>query len=108
MDELETLLRQFQPRRPRPLPGTERPRATRPLVWLTLSGLAAAVALTVSWREPVPDLIEPKTAGLTLGSLNAHAMRSIDDLDTVLTQTSPAILPRVDRPGSVLYALAKE
>jgi hypothetical protein len=108
MDELETLLRQFQPRRPRPLPDAEHPRATRPLVWLVLSGLAASVVLMVSWREPVPDLIEPKTAGLTLGALNALAMRSIDDLDTVLAQTSPAILPRVDRPGGVLYALAKE
>jgi hypothetical protein len=108
MDELETLLRQFQPCRPRPLPDTERPRATRPLVWLTLSGLSAAVVLTVSWRAPVPDRLDPKTAGLTLGSLNAHAVRSIDDLDTVLTQTSRAILPRVDRPGSVFYALAKE
>jgi len=108
MDELETLLRQFQPRRPRPLPDAERPRATRPLAWLTLSGLAAAVVLTVNWRAPVPDRLGPKTAGLTLGSLNAHAMRSIDDLDTVLTQRSPAILPRVDRPGGDLYALAKE
>jgi hypothetical protein len=108
MDELERLLRQFQPCRPRPLPGTDRPRATRPLVWLTLSGLAAAVVLTVSWRAPVPERREPKTAGLTLGSLNAHAIRNIDDLDTVLTETSPAILPRVDRPGGALYALAKE
>ena len=108
MDELETLLRQFQPRRPSPLPDAERSRATRPLVWLAFAGLAAAVVLMVSWRGPAPDPIEPKTAGLTLGALSAHAARSIDDLDTVLTRASPAILPRVDRPGSALYALAKE
>ena len=108
MDELETLLCQFQPRRPRPLPDAERRRATRPLVWFAFSGLAAAVVLMVSWRVPASDLIEPKTAGLTLGALSAHAARSIDDLDTVLTQASPAILPRVDRPGGALYALAKE
>jgi hypothetical protein len=108
MDDLEGLLRQFQPRRPRPLPGAERGRASRPLVWLALSGLAAAVVLMVSWRAQTPLLDAPHTSGLTLGALNAHAARSIDDLDDVLTRTSPVILPRVDRPGSVLYALAKE
>jgi hypothetical protein len=65
------------------------------------------------WRMPVrfggaPELGTPNTADLTLGALNAHAVRSIETLDEVLTQTSPAILPRVDRPGGSLYALAKE
>jgi len=108
MDELETLLRQFQPHRPPPLPDAEGPRAPRPVVWFALSGLAAAVMLVVSWREHAPALEAPNAPGLTLGVVNAYALRSIDDLDTVLTQTSPAILPRVDRPGSVLYALAKD
>ena len=108
MDELEGLLRRFQPRRPRPLPDVEPGRGVRPLAWAALSGIAAAVVLTVSWYERAPVLDTPNTAGLTLGALNAHAVKSIDTLDEVLTQTSPAILPRVDRPGGVLYALAKE
>ena len=59
----------------------------------------AYIVVTGVSARPQPSTLEMRTA---------HAMRSIDDLDTVLTQTSPAILPRVDRPGSVLYALAKD
>jgi hypothetical protein len=108
VDDLEGLLRQFQPRRPRPLPDAERARASRPLVWLALSGIAAAVVLTVSWREQPSEVEAPTRASLTLGALNAYTVRSLDDLDKVLTQMSPAVLPRVDQPGGVLYALAKE
>jgi hypothetical protein len=106
MDELEQALRQFQPRRPRPLPDVERSRRWRPAVWIAASGLAAAMVIMVVQRTT--PVVEAPAAGITLGALNAYAIRGVEDLDAVLTRTSPAILPDVARPGSALYALSKE
>ena len=108
MDELEVLLRQFQPRHPGRLPEVEHPRGSRPLVWIALSGLAAGVVLMVGWREQRLVLDVPNPTRMTVGDLNAYIVRDISDLDGFLTRTSPMILPRVDRPGGVLSALAKE
>jgi hypothetical protein len=112
MDELEVLLRQFQPRRPGPLPEVERPRGSRPLVWAALSGVAAAVVIMVGWREQTTVLEGPATragaAAVTLGALSAYAAGDAGDLDEILTRTSRAILPDVQRPGGVLHALSKE
>jgi hypothetical protein len=112
MDELEARLRQFQPRRPRPLPEVEGPRGSRPLVWAALSGVAAAVVIMVGWREPTSVLEAPATraraAAVTLGDLSAYAAGDASDLDEILTRTSRALLPDVQRPGGVLHALSKE
>lgn len=108
MDDLEALLRQFQPRRPRPLPDLEGPRRVRPFVWIAASGLAAAVVLMVAQYERTPVVEAPRAVDVTLGALNAYAMRSADDLDKALTRTSSAILPDVERPGGALHALSKE
>jgi hypothetical protein len=112
MDELEALLRQFQPRRPGPLPDVERPRGSRPLVWAAFSGVAAAVVLMVGWRGPATVLEQKATrtraAAVTLGDLSAYAASDASDLDEILTRTSRAILPDVSRPGGVLHALSKE
>ena len=112
MDELEVLLRQFQPRRPRALPDVERPRGSRPLVWAALSGVAAAVVIMVGWREPTTVLEAPPTrargAAVTLGALSAYTAGDAGDLDEILTRTSRTILPDVERPGGVLHALSKE
>jgi hypothetical protein len=107
MDELEQVLRQFQPRRPRPLPDVEHSRRWRPVVWIAASGLAAALVIMVVQRRATPAVEAPAT-GVTLGALNAYAIRGVEDLDAVLTRTSPAILPDVERPGGALYALSKE
>jgi hypothetical protein len=106
MDELETLLRQFRPRRPRPLPDVGRARAAHPAVWVALSGIAAAVVIMVGWRSQtaVPDT--PQIA-VTLGDL-AYALDEAGDLDAILTRTSRALLPDVERSNGVLHALAKE
>jgi hypothetical protein len=120
MDELEALLRQFQPRRPRPLPDLEGPRRVRPptfappplrrgkRVWIAAAGLAAAVAILVARYEPTPVVEAPRPAGVTLGALNAYAMKSAEDLDKALTTISSAILPDVERSGGALHALSKE
>jgi hypothetical protein len=92
MDELETLLRQFRPRRPGPLPDDERGRGVRPVVRVGLAGLAAAVALIVGWRQPVHDSDAPKTA-VTLGALTPYVIDQSRDLE---------------RSNGVLHALAKE
>ena len=108
MDELEQVLRQFQPRRPRPLPDVEHSRRWRPVVWIAASGLAAAMVIMVVVQRRAAPVVDAPAAGITLGALNASAMKSVEDLDAVLTRTSPTILPDVERPGGVLYALSKE
>lgn len=109
MDDLEALLRQFQPRRPRPLPDLKGPRRGQRRMWIAASGLAAAaVALMVARYELTPVVEAPRATDVTLGALNAYAMRSAEDLDKALTRTSSAILPDVEKPGGALHALSKE
>ena len=109
MDELETLLRQFQPRRPRPLPEIARPRGPRWSVWIAVPGIAAVVIIValVARHDPAPAVESPHVV-ITLGALNARVLASDEDLDAVLTRASRAILPDVERPGGVLQALSKE
>jgi hypothetical protein len=114
MDELEELLRRFQPRRPRPLPELVRQRGPRWAVWAAASGLAAAaiIAAIVARDERAPAVETPRAARarlvITLGALNAQGLTSAEDLDGLLTRTSRAILPDVEQPGGVLQALSKE
>lgn len=108
MDELEALLRQFQPRRPKPLPDSSDAHRFRPLVWVVASGLAAAVVIMLVRYEPTTVVEAPATVDVTLGALNASAVKSADDLDNLLTRTSSAILPDVERPGGMLHALSRE
>src|SRR5438093_5068325 len=109
MDEFEALLRQFQPRRPKPLPEITRPRRPRWSVWIVVPGLAAAVVTVaiVARHERAPAVERPSVV-ITLGALNAHGLASAENLDNVLTSTSRAILPDVEQPGGVLQALSKE
>src|SRR5262245_40758363 len=106
MDELEALLRQFRPRRPRPLPDVEPSRRFRPVAWIAASGLAAAVVLLVMRLERTPGVDAPDAVSITLGAFNAYAVKSPEDLDRALTKTSAAILPDVERPGGALHALS--
>ena len=106
MDELETLLRQFRPRRPSPLPEVERGRG-RPIVRVVLAGIAAAVLILVGWREPLSVSDAPAPA-VTLGALAPYVFDESRDLESTLTRTSRVILPDVERSRGVLGALAKE
>src|SRR5262245_23632726 len=107
MDELETVLRQYRPRRPRPLPDVERGRGVRPIVRVALAGIAAAVAIIVGWRHPVDDSARP-TPAVTLGALAPYVFDDSRDLESKLTYTSRRILPDVERSTGVLGALAQE
>jgi hypothetical protein len=107
MDELETVLRQFRPRRPGPLPDVEHGRGVRPIVRVALAGIAAAVAIIVGWRQPIHDSEVPKAA-VTLGALTPYALDESRDLESLLTDTSRRILPDVERSTGVLGALAQE
>jgi hypothetical protein len=108
MDELEAKLRQFQPRRPRPLPGVARSHRKRPLVWIAMSGVAAAVLLMLARYERAPVVEAPRAAGVTLGALNAYMLMGPEKLDDALTSTSAVTLPDVEWPGGALHALSKE
>ena len=107
MDELETVLRQYRPRRPGPLPELERGRGVRPIVRVALAGIAAAVAIIVGWRQPLNDADQPKPA-VTLGALTPYVFDESRDLESILAFTSRRILPDVERSSGVLNALAKE
>ena len=107
MDELESLLRQFRPRRPAPLPDVEHGRGVRPAVRVVLAGIAAAVVILVGWRERISVSDAPGTA-VTLGALAPYAIDESRDLESMLARTSRAILPDVERSNGVLRALAKE
>lgn len=109
MDELEGLLRQFQPRRPRPLPEIARERRPQWPVWTAVSGFAAAVIILaiVARHDPAPAAERPQVL-ITLGALDARALANDDELDAVLTRASRGILPDVERSGGVLQALSKE
>jgi hypothetical protein len=107
MDELETLLRQFRPRRPGPLPEFEPGRGVRPIVRVVLAGIAAAVLILVGWREPL-SVSDASAPAVTLGALAPFVFDESRDLESTLTRTSRAILPDVERSRGVLGALAKE
>ncbi len=107
MDELETLLRQFRPRRPGPLPDVEHGRGVRPLVRVVLCGIAATVVLMVGWRARISVPEAPRTA-VTLGELAPYVLDESRDLESTLARTSRRILPDVERPGGALHALSKE
>lgn len=107
MNDLESRLRQFQPRRPGPLPPLERGRGVRPLARVVLAGIAAAVVILVGWRARITVSDAPATA-VTLGALTPYAIDESRDLESILMRTSHAILPDVERSSGVLHALAKE
>ena len=107
MDELESLLRQFRPRRPSPLPEVEHGRGVRPIARVVLAGIAAAVVILVGWRERISISDAPQTT-VTLGALTPYVFDESRDLESALTYTSRKILPDVERSGGVLHALSKE
>jgi hypothetical protein len=107
MDELETLLRQFRPRLPSPLPDVERGRGVSPLARVVLCGIAAMVVIMVSWRVRISVSDAPRNA-VTIGELAPYVLDESRDLESTLARTSRRILPDVERPGGALHALSKE
>jgi hypothetical protein len=109
MDDLEARLRQFRPRRPKPLPAVVRSRRSRWPVWVAIPAAAAvAVILATVTRQESTVPVQTPSVAITLGALNAHGLESAENLDDILTRTSRAILPDVKHPGGVLEALSRE
>jgi hypothetical protein len=135
MDEFETLLREFKPRRPGPLP--RRPKA-RPALWLLAAAAAAAALLAVVAQDFSParravverDFLvrrSPAEGGSsavsrnevqgfspardfapTIGSLTPLALSDPAAFDAALTRLSQTLLPDVEQPDRALSALGRE
>ena len=103
-ERLESLLRQFQPRRPGPLPraGVRRPSLR------TVAAAAAAIVLVgwgaVHFRFAGRDAVD--AADLTAGRLPQSVDWNVDRLDRRLLELAPRVLPDVERPGSTFGRLA--
>jgi hypothetical protein len=106
MDDVESRLREFRPRRPASIPD-ERLQLLRGPIWLAVAAvMAAAFLLTGRLHRPaLPDALKPTSA--TLGALTAIALERPDELDGVLTQISRTSLPDVTQPGGALHRIAR-
>jgi hypothetical protein len=121
-DQFEQYLRQFEPRRPSPLPEAEHSLHGPVRVWLAVAALIVVACGLVLLRAPQPlvhdpvlrsdrtDISDPlvSAAMVSLGRLNRLIQEDPAQLDAVLAQVSPAILPDVMQPNGSLYALAKD
>jgi hypothetical protein len=117
-EEFEHYLREFEPRRPRPLP-------TRQDFWKMRSAVAVAAIVMVcigAWwltsRKPgtttqngarVPAQNQPtQQVSFSLQDLTRLALEKPDEFERALTAASKNILPRFDSNDSTLRVLAKE
>src|SRR4051812_10641007 len=100
MDEFESRLRQFRPRRPAAIPD-ERLQLLRGPIWVAVAAGIAAVMLIATWlRTP-----EPRPAGAL--ALTMLALDNPEAFDTALAEISRSSLPDVTAPGGALERLAK-
>jgi hypothetical protein len=134
LDRLEGALRQFQPRRPRPLRALERPR----LRWPGIIAMAAALLLVVAAAffeasRPSPQRVAsvqappvqtapvqatpadvasveaiPEAGTAALGRLTALVAAHPDDFDEALARGSRVLLPDLATSGGGLEQLGKE
>ena len=107
-EQVEMLLRQFEPRAPRPLPAAE-PRP--PLVW-AWAGVAAAAAMAVFAANlrfmPMAQLASDVvgTNGLTIFGMRGLLDADPATLDRALLDASKNVLPDVEAPESALHPFA--
>lgn len=122
-EQLESFLREFEPRRPRALPAIG---VVAPARWRRLAA-AAAMAMVIGssvWlvlRKPSPPQAgssAPQTASLHLTisaapplallPLTRLALADPGRLDATLTEASRSVLPDLRRSDGTLRVLAKE
>ncbi len=119
--QLENYLREFQPRRPRALPMSEKDPI---LMWRRLAAAAAVtllsgVSLWVAGRRPAPAPIGvvvkkaaagPASAAVRFSrlSMTQLAVNDPQQLDAVLASASRSELPDFRAEDSTLRVLAKE
>jgi hypothetical protein len=117
--QLEEALRQFQPRRPRPLRALERPRRAWPRILAIAAVLLLGVAAVLfrASRPSSPPVVDaratpieapPEAVAVALGPLTALAAEHPEQLDEALTRGSRALLPDLETAGGGLEQLAKE
>ena len=108
MNEIESRLRQFRPRRPAMIPD-QRLQLLRGPIWIAVAAGIAAVMLIASWieRPARPEAVQPDPS-VTLGQLTTLALENPEAFDAALAQISRASLPDVTQPGGVLQPLSKE
>ncbi len=116
-DDLEVYVRQFRPRAPRALRELAQSPFRRLRPWLIAAAVLIAAATYTAWplrrgeravTEPVVTTSQDPALQATVGRLSRAAHAGADVLDAALSNASPALLLRVDRPESVLSGLAKE
>ena len=108
MDDIESRLRQFRPRRPAVIPD-QRLQLLRGPIWVAVAAAMAAVMLIASWmlRPAKPEAVRPDTS-VSLGELTTLALENPAEFDAMLAQISRTSLPDVTQPGGVLQPLSKE
>jgi hypothetical protein len=100
MDDFESRLREFRPRRPAAIPD-RRLQLLRGPIWVAVAAGIAAVMLIATWlRPPAP----PPVDGAALTML---ALEHPEKFDAALTEMSRTSLPDVTAPGGALERLAK-
>jgi hypothetical protein len=105
MDDIESRLRQFRPRRPAVIPD-ERLQLLRGPMWIAVAAGMAAVMLIAARIQKSADV--PSAAPLTVSELTTLALERPDDFDAVLSRMSRTLLPDVTAPGGALQPLSKE
>ncbi len=103
MDEFESRLRQFRPRRPAAIPD-ERLQLLRGPIWVAVAAGIAAVMLIATWLRPS---VAP-APHVSPAALTRLALESPDAFDSELARISQTSLPDVTRPGGAFERLAKE
>jgi hypothetical protein len=100
MDEFESRLRQFRPRRPAAIPD-ERLQLLRGPIWLAVAaGMAAALLIAAWWRTP-----STRQASLDAAALTTLALENPEAFDAELSRISQTSLPDVTVPGATGWRL---
>ena len=106
MNDIESRLREFRPRRPAAIPD-ERLQLLRGPIWVAVAAGMAAVMLIAVWiKTPAKPPQEERQPSITLGALTTIAVEHPEQLDAALTEMSRTALPDVTRHGGALELLA--
>jgi len=106
MNDIESRLREFRPRRPAAIPDG-RLQLLRGPIWVAVAAGMAAVMLIAVWiPTPAKPPREEMQPSITLGALTTIAVEHPEQLDTALTEMSRTALPDVTRRGGALELLA--
>ncbi len=111
-ERIETFLRQFTPKRPRPLPAP----AGRPILW---TGVAVAATVVLGFAILVrqggrpggeespgsPEDPRSRTAAVLVSHVREW---DVDATDRMLAELSARVLPDVERQDGTLHVLARE